>query len=284
MRTALFSLTATFALTASSVSGAWVYEGSWGKEGSGYGEFDNAYGIAVAANGNVYVADCFNERIQYFNATGSYLGEWWFPFGPNGISFGPQENLYVSHSDGVLVFTSKGSLITSWPCGRNAWALDVGPKGDVYVACTSADCIQRFTSDGSLISSWGQEGRGNGQFQAPWGVAVAPNGNVYVSDFNNVRVQYFTRTGSFLGKWATRTLGVAVAPDDGKVFVCYGAVRRFTPTGSLIETWYSDSRFGALSRTGTRLYVTGNNCVMYYRRVKPAVAPASLGRVKALFK
>jgi hypothetical protein len=42
----------------------------------------------------------------------------------------------------------------------------------------------------------------------------------------------------------------------------------------------------AFSRTGDRVYAadTGNHRIQYFNRNEPAVTPASLGRVKALFK
>jgi DNA-binding beta-propeller fold protein YncE len=50
--------------------------GIWGRKGSADGEFEDAEGIAVAPNGNVYVADTGNDRVQYFTAAGSFLAKW----------------------------------------------------------------------------------------------------------------------------------------------------------------------------------------------------------------
>ena len=38
----------------------------WATLGSGNGQFNVPYGIAVASNGNVYVADQLNHRVQVF--------------------------------------------------------------------------------------------------------------------------------------------------------------------------------------------------------------------------
>ena len=52
------------------------------------------YGVAVDANGNVYVADSGNSRIQVFTSTGTYLAQWisvvpWgvAEFGEKGVDY-----------------------------------------------------------------------------------------------------------------------------------------------------------------------------------------------------
>ena len=70
--TVLISALTVFAGTP--VFGVWVPGGQWGSPGWAYGEFNGIWDVAVAPNGNVYVSDHENHRIQYFTATGSFLG------------------------------------------------------------------------------------------------------------------------------------------------------------------------------------------------------------------
>src|SRR5207247_3736753 len=49
---------------------------AWGSKGSGYGQFDEAFGVATDRSGHVYVADAGNERIQKFDLNGTFLTAW----------------------------------------------------------------------------------------------------------------------------------------------------------------------------------------------------------------
>ena len=49
---------------------------SWGEPGSGPGQFHLAHGIAVAADGRVFVCDREADRIQIFSPDGEFLSEW----------------------------------------------------------------------------------------------------------------------------------------------------------------------------------------------------------------
>ena len=67
----------TVCVTAATLAlGDYVYEGQWGSEGSGSGQFDRPREVALAPNGNVYVIDTYNNRVQYFTPTGNFIGAW----------------------------------------------------------------------------------------------------------------------------------------------------------------------------------------------------------------
>src|SRR5688500_6012706 len=51
-------------------------------------------------------------------------------------------------------------------------------SGDVYVADTTNDRVQRFTSDGLFLNAWGTFGLADGRFNRPGGIAVDFAGNV----------------------------------------------------------------------------------------------------------
>jgi DNA-binding beta-propeller fold protein YncE len=74
----------------------------------------------------------------------------------------------------------------------------IDKDGNVYVADSWNNRIQKFTSDGTFITKWGSTGSGDGEFRFPTGIAIDKDGNVYVADFSNNRIQKFTSNGTFI--------------------------------------------------------------------------------------
>jgi hypothetical protein len=72
----------------------------WGSTGSGQGQFRGVKALAIDAQGNVYVADEGNKRIQVFDAEGTFKSE----FGNIGtpiamcMTRGATQYLYISHA------------------------------------------------------------------------------------------------------------------------------------------------------------------------------------------
>ena len=56
-----------------------TYVTSWGQNGTSNGQFNIPFGLAVAPNGDVYVADYGNNRIQVFDADGVFKLKWGSP-------------------------------------------------------------------------------------------------------------------------------------------------------------------------------------------------------------
>ncbi len=112
-------------------------------------------------------------------------------------------------------------------------AVDNG--GNVYVADTGNNRIQKFSSNGSYLTQWGSAGTNNGQFNGPSSVAIDSSGNVYVSDSGNNRTQKFTSDGSYLTQWQpSGKLGV---DGGGSVSIVQGDARiqKFSSEGVFLR-------------------------------------------------
>ncbi len=183
----------------------YVSVAAWGKPGSGAhllqgGEFGTpSFGLACDQNGDLYVVDAGNSRVQKFDHAGNFIHLWGM-FGTAPSNF------------------------------QNPTCIAVDDKGVVYVADTANHRLQRFDArTGSYLSKWGRQGGGDGQFNAPWGVAVDnKRGYVYVVDSANFRVQKFDRSGEFVMVWGSFgnadgqfyfARGIAVDENDGAVYV-----------------------------------------------------------------
>jgi sugar lactone lactonase YvrE len=129
------------------------------------------------------------------------------------------------------------------------WGVAVDSSGNVYVADSGNQRIQKFNSSGEFITKWGTFGSGDGQFNYPLRVAVDSSGNVYVADEGNQRIQKFTSNGTFITKWGSggsgdgqiySTAGVAVDPFSGNVYVVdrnNNRIQKFSTTDGINYTF-----------------------------------------------
>jgi sugar lactone lactonase YvrE len=128
--------------------------------------------VFVDANGNIYVADVYNHRIQKFPA-GSTSGA-------NGIT--------VAGGNGY------GSSANQF---SRALSVFVDASGNIYVADFDNNRIQKFpagsnsTTNGITIAGGNGHGSAANQLFGPVGVFVDNSGNVYVADQGNSRIQKF---------------------------------------------------------------------------------------------
>ena len=158
--------------------------GKAGIAGEGPDTFNGPTDVAVAPNGDVFVADGhFNARIVKFSKDGTFLKTW----GRKGT--GPGE-FDVPHT---MAFDSRGRLL-------------VGDRSNKR--------IQIFDQDGTYIDQWTQ-------FGSPSGIFITPDDTIYVVDYNDKEAMFIgsAKDGSIRYK-ITDTLaeGVAVGA-DGSIYV-----------------------------------------------------------------
>ena len=178
----------------------------------GPGQFTFPAGLAVAADGSVYVVDRGNNRVQHFDADGVFL-DMWGEEGtgdgqlrlPQGIAAAPDGSVYVAdlRNSRVVRFGPSGEFLSSFGSigtgdGQFAWPTDVAVAADATVYVTDSGVsnggnnrVQRFSAEGEFLGSFGASGGRHGQFDDPQGVAVGGDGVLYVADTGNHRVQAF---------------------------------------------------------------------------------------------
>ncbi|KPL09296.1 MAG: hypothetical protein AMS26_23020, partial [Bacteroides sp. SM23_62] len=193
--------------------------------------FNNLSAVETDHRGNVYVVDSSLNRIQKYNSDGILITKWGSSGGndgqfyaSSGIAIDAESFIYVSDTNNhrIQKFTPDGQFVTKWGSegsddgqfdfflqdnrlAQGGIATDI--NGDVYVADTGNNRIQKFDSDGVFIMKWGTEGSGEGQFNNPEWIAIDTNGNVYVADTGNNRIQKFDLNGGFITQWGTEGSG-----------------------------------------------------------------------------
>lgn len=203
------------------------------------------FGIAVAEDGTVYVADAGESnrirRIGTDEETSTFAG------GSEGFADG---------------FRSQASFNT--PSG-----LAIDADGNLYVADTGNNRIRKVTPQGvvSTIAGDGTEGYVDGaaaqaRFNGPIGVAVDKQGNVYVADTYNDRIRRISTDGQVTtlasGEVLDTPCGVAVA-HDGSVYVAdtgHNQLRKITTDGTVTTLAELSRPVGLAITHDNFLYVT----------------------------
>jgi tripartite motif-containing protein 71 len=140
----------------------------WETRGDPADPLGNPSHLAVAPDGNIWVADGDNDRFQIFAPDGILLEAW----GTSGSG------------EGQIDFETVGLG------GSDEGAIAFAPDGTFYVADVGNHRIQKFGPDRDFLTAWGKYGTDPGQFASALGVAVGGDGTVYVTD-EGKRLQAF---------------------------------------------------------------------------------------------
>jgi len=176
-------------------------------------------GITTDADGNIYLADIFNNRIRKItpNGTASTIagtGVAGYADGagsvaafnsPEGIVMDKQGNLLVTDFNNGLVrkITPGGQVSTlvnfrfSGPAG-----IVIDAANNIYVVESGKSLIRKITPAGSVSTLAGTEPGGyadgigsNALFANPEGMAIDRNGNLFIADLGNNTIRKVTPAG-----------------------------------------------------------------------------------------
>jgi DNA-binding beta-propeller fold protein YncE len=124
------------------------------------GDFARPAGLAVDQEGNLYVADALNNRIEIFDGDGKFVST----FGKAGDGPG-----YFSRPKGVAI----------------------DGDGHIWVVDGMQDRVQVFNQEAQLLISFGGHGLLPGQFQGLVGIMIDKANRVFTSEIFPGRVQQF---------------------------------------------------------------------------------------------
>ena len=213
--------------------------------------FDQPQGIAVAADGRLFVADESNNRIRVISADGTTVSTY--------------------AGDGVAAFADGSTSTASF---RSPRGIAVAADGRLFVADTVNHRIRVISADGATVSTYAGSGNtgffGGGfadgstttaRFNTPIGIAVAADGRVFVADAINHRIRVISadgatvstyagsgNTGFFGGGFADGSTTTArfaspadfVVTSDGRVFVAdtgNSRIRVISADGASVSTY-----------------------------------------------
>lgn len=138
-------------------------------------QFDRPFGVTVAADGTLYVADSFNHRIRKIDTEGNVT-------------------TVAGSTEG---FTDGDSATAEFDIPA---ALTLDALGNLYIADFSNNSIRKLSTDGQVttIAGTGDEGDQDGtgataQFNSPQGIFIDETFTIYVVDSGNHKIRKITQ-------------------------------------------------------------------------------------------
>lgn len=202
----------TAAGVVSTLAGSLIEAGNQDGTGSA-ARFSRPAGLAVDANGTVYVADNSAHVIRKITSGGVVTT----------LAGTPGQSGYADGAVASALFASPRDI-----------AIDAA--GNLYVTEIDNHLIRKITPAGEVTTVAGTQGVGgsldgtgvNASFNRPYGVTVDANGNLYVADFMNNMIRKISSAGVVTTLAGTTTSGSL----DG-----VGSAARFSyPMGISIDT------------------------------------------------
>ena len=237
-----------------------------------------AYKIYIDGSDNIYVSNSSVGNVEKYDTSGTLLTT--LAIGSGSITKDAGGNIYTSN----LKYNSVGDtiLLTLNTYGRSldgqfysAENLGVDSSGNIYVADTGNNRIQKFDSSGTYLSKFGSYGTGDGQFNTPRDVVVDSSENIYVLDKGNKRIQKFNSSGTYTTQWNLELdspnewgEGESMTIDsDNNIYVynrfIYG-VEKFTSAGvKLINIGSEGTGDGQFSSYGNKITIDQNDNTLY---------------------
>ncbi len=152
--------------------GNWIT--SFGTYGTEPGQLRLPHNMQVDRNGNVYVADRSNRRIQVFDSDGNFL-----------------RILHLNAPWDKTRHPVLGNLNPNRPDETAPWTLCIsdGPTQYLFASNEEPGRVYKMSLDGKILGMFGESGRQLGQFNWIHGISCRSEDELYIADMNNWRVQ-----------------------------------------------------------------------------------------------
>ena len=185
--------------------GEYQFSGEFGN--SGEGTLNRPLDVAVdSVTGDIYVADTGNHRIVKFDASGQFLATWGW-----GVSNGEAKSEVCTATchpglpgKGAGQFTTPTFVAVDNSGGPST--------GDVYVADTADNVVQKFEPSGELVTSWGTGGATT-YSEGIAGIAVTSSGALFVQPGSGTGIAL----NSF-GEPVGAANGIAIDPSNDNLY------------------------------------------------------------------
>lgn len=194
----------------------------FGGAGTSDGKFGNQpHGIAIDADGFVYVSDTSRNLIQKFSANGVFVDKWTCQ-NPYGSIVYDKRFHVCSNFNKIRVFELDGTPFDSWDVpdvndrsgGMAVVDMDVDPDGVFYVLDNIDRAVKIFSTTGLFQGSFRVDSQ-DPLVWGPLGIAIA-SGQVFITDAANHKVTVWTPGGAYV-----RTIGTQ-GSQDGQFFAPSG--------------------------------------------------------------
>jgi DNA-binding beta-propeller fold protein YncE len=163
-------------------NGQWLK--SFGEPGHNPGQFVQPHGIAADAQGNIYVADRGNRRIQVFDGEGNVLREIKID-----VPFDPRIQPMLGPKPDIAKLEAAGANLTQTPGAPWTVCITPGPKQVLYTADAYPGRIYKLSLDGKVLGVLGEAGKQMKQFGWIHEIACPSENVLYVAELLNWRVQ-----------------------------------------------------------------------------------------------
>jgi sugar lactone lactonase YvrE len=153
-------------------NGDWIK--SWGSYGTAANQFKTPHNLQVDRQGNVYVADRGNNRINVYDSEGNW-----------------KRDILLNAPYDKSRHPVIGNLKPPVPDNSAPWALCLttyGPTQYLYASDNEPGRVYKLSLDGKILGMFGESGHGPKQFNWIHGLACPTENVLFIADMNNWRV------------------------------------------------------------------------------------------------